>query len=115
MHEVSIAQSILKIVEDTLRNEQASKVTELVVDVGRLSGVVYDSLSFAMDLVKKGTVLEKADVILNDISALAECLDCGRDFETEAVYQECPVCKEFNIHIKKGRELKVRSISVDDD
>ena len=113
MHEVSIAQSILKIVEDILEKEEGSNVSELIVDVGRLSGVVHDSLCFAMDMVKKKTILEKTNIILNDIPGKARCLDCQTEFELEMIYQECPKCKEFNITLIQGKELKVRSISVD--
>ena len=113
MHEISIAQSILDIVRDVMEKEKATFLNELTIDVGRLSGVVYDSLEFAMELVKKDTVLEKSKIILNDIPAEARCLDCNKEFEIDQLYQECPDCREFNITIIKGKELKVRSISVE--
>jgi len=113
MHEVSIAQSILDIVEDVMKEEKASRVLELTVDVGRLSGVVYDSLSFAMEIVKRDTVLETADIILNDIAGKAECLDCGRHFEDDQLLPRCPDCEDFNVKIIEGRELKVRSLKVE--
>ncbi len=115
MHEVSIARSILDIVNDAAEKEGAARVSELVVDVGRLSGVVYDSLNFAMDLIRKDSILESARIVLNDIPGKARCMDCSDEFEVEVVYEECPRCRDFNISIIQGRELKVRSISVEDD
>jgi hydrogenase nickel incorporation protein HypA/HybF len=111
MHEVSIAMSILDIVSEEVAREHGCCVQELVIDVGALSGVVLDSLEFAMDGVKKDTLLEKADIVLNHIPGLARCLDCEREFPADYIYATCPDCEDLNITIVRGKELQIKKIT----
>ena len=114
MHEVSIAMSILDIVRNVAAKENALRIEEVSIDIGTLSGVVIDALEFAMSSVKKDTLIENALINLNSIQAVGQCLDCGKEFDAEHFYSQCPDCNEYNITILKGKELKVRSISFED-
>ena len=46
MHEMSLAQGILQIVEDTLAREGGGRVSLIRLEVGRLAGVELDALRF---------------------------------------------------------------------
>lgn len=111
MHEVSIAMSILDIVSEEVAKENGHCVQELEIDVGALSGVVLDSLEFAMEGVKKDTLLENADIVLNHIPGLARCLDCEREFPADYIYATCPDCEDLNITIVRGKELQIKKIT----
>ncbi len=60
MHEVSIAQSLLKIAVDNCKKEGYKGIEIIKVKIGRASGIMPDALSFAFDAVKIGTIAEKA-------------------------------------------------------
>ena len=49
MHELSIARSIVELVEEQADNRGASVVEELELEIGRLSGVEIQTLAFALD------------------------------------------------------------------
>lgn len=113
MHEVAIAPGILEIAERYTAEAKASFVPEIVLDIGTVSGVVVDALEFALESVCKGTIIEKAKIITNEIPATGPCLFCGEEFNVEAVFAQCPACEEYNINIIQGKELKVRSLVVE--
>ena len=46
MHEMSIAEGIVDIVLDTMKNNDASQVHSVQLDVGMMSGVEPDALHF---------------------------------------------------------------------
>lgn len=110
MHELSIAMSIVEIAEENINQANLSKVTEIELDVGELSGVVFDALEFAMVEAVKDTVLQNAVRKINRIPGKARCNECGFEFELEDIYTPCPKCASFDNEIIKGKELKVKSL-----
>ena len=112
MHEVSIAANIIQIAEEEVKKAKARKVDELYLEIGELSGVVIESLSFALDVAKANTSLKDAAIHIEQIAPLARCLNCGHEFNAEDFYVCCPKCKEFHLDIVRGRELKIKSLVV---
>lgn len=113
MHELSIAQSIIDIAEDYTKKNNASKVNEIEIEVGDLSGVVIEALEFAMDSATKKTMLENAKVNIIAIPGLAECKDCQHEYPVNQLYETCPKCNSYVAEIKSGKELRVKSLIVD--
>ena len=64
MHEMSLAEGILQIVEETAAHQGFKRVTEVRLEIGALSGVEIEALSFCLDVVLKGSV---AEAIINTI------------------------------------------------
>jgi hydrogenase nickel incorporation protein HypA/HybF len=58
MHELSIAQSVLEIVQANLPVEDSQYVKSVKLKVGHLSGVVPDSLDFCFTAITQGTRLQ---------------------------------------------------------
>ena len=48
MHELSIAASIVDYATDFANEHQAKSISRIEIEVGQLSGVITDSLEFAM-------------------------------------------------------------------
>ena len=113
MHEFSIAQNIVEIANKAARKEYAEIVNKLELEIGDLSGVELEALEFAFDVCVKGTILEKAEIVVHNIPGEGNCLDCGNGFTPTALYDPCPDCGGFNIDIREGMELKVKSIDID--
>ena len=70
MHELALAQGMLDIALEELARHNCTRLKLLRVEVGALSGVVCESLSFAFESLVKGTVHEKA--VLEDYRDQAE-------------------------------------------
>jgi hydrogenase nickel incorporation protein HypA/HybF len=113
MHEFSIALNIVEIAAETARANHAETVNEVEVDVGEMSGVIYEALEFALQSAIKGTILEKSRLKLNRIKARAVCLDCRHEFEPEDFISVCANCGSSKIEIIRGKEMKVKSINID--
>ena len=73
MHELSIARSIVELVEEQADNRGASVVEELELEIGHLSGVEIQTLAFALDSAIKGSKLEKARIIRHYIESCPRC------------------------------------------
>jgi hydrogenase nickel incorporation protein HypA/HybF len=115
MHELSLAENIIEIVEESAKKSEAKKVTKIVIDIGRLSGVERDALQFAMDLLMKGSVAEGAELELHDIEGMCHCLSCWKDGVINDFFSPCPHCNSHDVEIVAGKEMKVSSIEVEKD
>lgn len=57
MHELGITRNIVAIVEEAA---QGRRVVRVVLEVGKLAGVMPDAITFCFDVVCKGTIAEGA-------------------------------------------------------
>jgi hydrogenase nickel incorporation protein HypA/HybF len=107
MHELSIAQALVDIVE---RHASGRRVTAVEVRVGALRQVVPDALRFAFPLVAAGTVAEGAELTLEQVAAAGRCRTCGIESELDAFPLCCRACGAWDIEITRGEELCVEAL-----
>lgn len=112
MHETSIALRILEIVEKKAREEGSSRVNEIELEIGELSGVVAEALEFALEAAVENEAIGKPVIRIDTIQGLARCRTCGHSYHTSDYFSCCPNCGDTDIEIEKGRELRVKSIVV---
>ena len=113
MHEMSLAEGILQIVEDAAQAQGFVRVTQLRLEVGALAGVEVEALTFCLDLVLKGSLAEGAEVVLDRRPGEGYCLACSTRVEIGALYDPCPLCGAFQVQPTGGTEMRVKDLLVD--
>jgi hydrogenase nickel incorporation protein HypA/HybF len=113
MHELSLAGSILEIVEAAARREAFSRVRSLHLSVPALAGVEVEALRFALQAVSPRTLLDGADLVLDEPASPARCLDCDGRFEARAHDQGCPRCGGHRWQATDGAGLRVVDLLVE--
>lgn len=113
MHEFSIVQSLIELVEEQARKHGASKVLKLELVVGDLSGVEPHLLKLAFDTFKEGTVADGAELLIHRERLRLYCGDCGRESEKEELNLLCPECGSLNTQVIAGQELLLKSIEME--
>lgn len=113
MHEMSIAQSVLEIVNDTLQQNPGSKLKKVVVKVGELVAVVPDSLQFCYQALTADTPLQGSELVIEVIPVAAYCQDCGKEFKIDSFFFVCPHCESTNVKVLSGQELQVSELEVE--
>ncbi len=108
MHELAITQSVVDAVVAKL---DGAPVRTLTLEIGRLSGVVPDSVRFCFDLVAAGTSLEGAGLTIVEPQGAGTCRTCGDDFTMEDAFPLCP-CGSADVEVTAGRQLRIRSVEV---
>jgi len=113
MHELSIAQSLLKIAVDNCKKEGYKGIELIKVKIGRASGIMPDALSFAFNAVKIDTIAEKATLTIDEIPVSGFCESCKNSFTVdEAFVLFCPRCGGVSIRVETGHELHVYEMDV---
>lgn len=114
MHELSIAQSIIQVVEKSLPSDFSDTVSTIHLSIGKLSGIELDALSFAFSIIRKDTHLHAAELHIEMVNGTAVCNKCLHEFECNEFGKACPACNSYFTRIIGGKEMKVQRISVDE-
>lgn len=114
MHEVSLMQNLLEVVMETARREGARRVDLIHLRIGEMSGVNIDSLSFAFEILSKGTPAQDGRLECETVPLRARCASCGEAFHPDDLVFRCPVCGNTEIEVTAGREMEVDYILLDE-
>lgn len=109
MHEMSLAESILKIAQEVAAENQAKKISAIGLKLGEMAGVEVDALNFSFDILKKNTIAENSALKINRVPIQAQCNKCGKIFTVESYNFFCPECDGILI-LKSGCELLVEFV-----
>ena len=110
MHELSIAEAIVDVVE---RHAQGRAVARVDVRVGHLRQVVPEALSFAFTVLTSGTALEGAELRIAHVPAAGRCRACGQDGTFADIPLICAHCESLDIELTAGEELDVEALEVE--
>jgi len=115
MHEMSLAGGILKLVEDSARRERFRRVTRITLEVGKLSGVEVESLRFALGAIAPGTLLDGAEIAIEEPPGTAWCMSCAELTQITERGEPCRQCGGFRLQPAGGTELRLIDMVVEDD
>lgn len=116
MHELSIAEALAELAEESAREAGANQVICVNVRIGKLAGVVKSALEFSYDAVTEKTLLEGSDLRIEELEVIAYCPECKTEVEIEdirAIF--CPVCQSPCPEIRQGKEMEIESIEIETD
>jgi hydrogenase nickel incorporation protein HypA/HybF len=112
MHEMSICQSVVQILEEQSRTASFSKVKKVRLEIGCFAGVEPEALHFGFDAVARGTVAEGAALEIVELSGRAWCFDCSESFEVGDRLADCPRCGGSRLSVTGGDELRIKDLEV---
>jgi hydrogenase nickel incorporation protein HypA/HybF len=113
MHEMSLAQGILEIVEEAARAREARSVTSVCLELGALSGVEPEAIAFCFDAVARGTVAEGARLVIEAVPGRAWCLACNRSVPLARRDDPCPLCAGYQMQMTDGARMRVRELEIE--
>jgi hydrogenase nickel incorporation protein HypA/HybF len=113
MHEMSIAQSLIDIIRQEMTKHNARVVKSVRLNIGQLTAIVPDSLSFCFDVITAGTELEGAKLMMDIIPLRGKCNECGNTFLIQNYAFECPSCSSTSIQTISGQDLSIVEMEVD--
>ena len=113
MHEMSVAQSILKIVLAEAQKNGATKVKTVRIRAGELRGIVQEQLGFFFQFITKDTIAEDAAFEVEYVPIQAGCKSCKHVFMVKDFEFLCPECESKDVDLIQGMELAVKEIEIE--
>lgn len=114
MHELSLAQSIVEIVEGAARDNDARSVASVTLSVGELAGVEMQSLMQGLKIASQGTVMQDAAINVVRPAGTAWCMQCGRTVPLKKRGDACPECGGFQLAVNGGEDFRVSELELGD-
>lgn len=114
MHELSLAQDILRLVEASARREGFRRVGQLRLEAGALAGVEVSALRFALDAMVPGTCLDGAHILIDQPPGTGWCQRCEASVTLDSRSDPCPKCGGYPVRPTGGDALRVVDLLVQD-
>jgi len=112
MHEISLADGIVRLVEAAAAREHFTRVGTLRLEAGALAGVEVQALRFALDAMLPGTCLEGARIEIDEPPGRAWCAACAAEVPIESRADPCPICGGYPVRVLGGTDLRVVDLLV---
>ena len=113
MHELSITQGVIEIVNSEAEKRHFQRVLEIRLRVGEYSGLIPECIREFFPIAAKGSIAENAELVIEPIKAEFECMDCGYKGAIDRKTAACPLCGSEAIHMTSGREFFVDTLKVE--
>lgn len=117
MHELSLINHLLRLVDREAIAAGGGRVTRIRVLLGEFSGVEPELLESAFRIAARSSRSRDASLEIQVEPLEAECRDCGALSRIVAFHFVCARCGSHQIEIRSGEEIKLESITLinDDD
>ena len=124
MHEVSVVSTLVDAIIRELGRYKVTKVNSVTVVIGDLTNLGEEQMSFAYEIVTRGTILEGSEFIVEKEPIELHCDSCGYDgpakvlsdpdFDTHSIpILACPKCGG-HVTVTKGQSCVVKCMDIEE-
>lgn len=114
MHELSLAMSLLDLAhQEAAKSDPAARLSAIDVEVGQLAGVDAEALRFCLETILSTTGEPDVALRFEQVKSLSFCSECERFFSPERRHSPCPRCGSYRTELRRGWELKLKSITIE--
>jgi len=112
MHEMSLAESVREIVDETARANGVRRVAAVRLEIGKLAQVEIDAMRFAFEVVTRGSFAESARLEIVETDGSAWCMRCSDSVTITRRGDACPKCDSYQLQVTGGDRMRVMDIEV---
>lgn len=113
MHELSLCEGILKVLEEQAVAQNFSRVRTVVLEIGRLAGVEIEALRFGFDAVMNESLAAGARLDIVETPGQAWCMNCAATVEITQRYEPCPRCGGHQLQVTGGDQMQIKELEVE--
>lgn len=114
MHELSVAQNIIEMVQQHVPPPQWKDVATVRVKIGAVAGIIPDSLEFSFQAITSNSSFSHVRLVTERIPFRVQCHSCRAVTENEDGFALCGECESADTHILSGTELQLAEIELND-
>ncbi|QFY44793.1 hydrogenase maturation nickel metallochaperone HypA [Candidatus Methylospira mobilis] len=113
MHELSLCQGIIDIIDAQAREQRFTRVRKVCLAIGPMAGVDPEALQFGFEFLRKDGPAEQAVLEITETPGTAWCFECSRQVSVGNYQAPCPLCDGHQLQITGGEELKITALEVE--
>lgn len=112
MHELTICDELLRLLDRERRQRGFAKVMRLRLEIGQLSCLDPEALRFAFGIVTRETFLADAELEIERPPGRAKCPDCGAEVAVTSHLDPCPACGGMRLDVSGGDQMRLIEMEV---
>ena len=114
MHELSLTEALIALVEDEGRKHGCSRVRTVRVEIGAISAIEPEAMRFCFDAVTRGTIADGAVLDIIMMPGRGWCLDCDKEVALSRPLDSCPDCGGNCVQpMAGGDDLRLKELEVE--
>ena len=113
MHEMSLCEGVLQVLEEESRRQHFQKVKTVWLEIGGMAGVEVEAMRFCFDVVIRHTVADGARLEIIEVPGEAWCLNCAQTVTVKQRYDACPQCGSYQLQVIRGEEMRIKELEVE--
>lgn len=113
MHEMSLAEGVLQIIEDAARSQDFAKVKSVVLEIGQIAAIEIEAMRFCFDAVMRGSIADGAILEIVSLPGTGWCMQCAITVPIVEQYAACPECGSYQVQPVTGTEMRVKELEVE--
>ena len=113
MHEMSICEGILQVLETEAAKQGFKKVKTVWLEIGDLSSIEPEALLFGFDVVTRDSIADSASLEIINIPGRAWCMQCAKNVAIKRRFDECPECGGYQLQATGGEEMRIKELEVE--
>lgn len=112
MHELSLCQNLVEILEKQAQQHGAKRVTGVWLELGAFACVEESALRFGFEVTCRGTLAEGCLLHLSSRPSQAWCWQCNQSVEVSGMEDVCPLCHNPGLQRENDNGMQIKSIEV---
>ena len=113
MHEISLAENILQLIEDASLEQSFTQVKTVWLEIGQLACVEQESLRFYFNVGTQDSIAQQARLEIIEIAGQAICNQCNREIFVASYYEACPHCGNSALQVIQGNGMRIKEMEVE--
>lgn len=116
MHEITLCQRALEIIEQQAAHHGARRVTGVWLEVGAFSCVESSAMEFCFELVCRETIAEGCQLHLSQQQAECWCPECQQYVTLlSSKVKNCPRCQCTRLRISGDESLQIKRLEIEQE
>lgn len=113
MHELSLCESLLRIMERNAEEQGYSRVKRVWLEIGALAAVEVEAMRFGFEVAARGTLAEGAGLEIIELPGEAWCMACAKTVRVRQRYDQCPHCGGCQLQVTGGDQMRIKELEVE--
>ena len=112
MHELSLCESILEIIETEAQQKDFKSVKAVWLEIGEFAAVEEQAMHFCFDMVIKNSIADSALLHIDTLTGQGTCESCKKTVPLTTRFDPCPECGHVEVQITQGEEMRIKELEV---
>ena len=113
MHELTLLYGVAETVGRVVEENELERVDAIVLEVGEATTVVPEFLLDGYSVISDDfDFLRGSELIVETVTAIGRCRDCGTEFPIVENKGLCPECGSFDKDVIQGTDFVIKEVRV---